>query len=113
MPGLGFSRALSLFLWGWTLLIGTGATLAMVLSPLAALGLHFVPLFLLVRVEEPADLCIGGLADIHHLGPAIILRKRAVLMDALHLRVFGIECVLHLGLLIGGEVEFLGQLLGT
>ena len=34
-------------------------------------------------------------------------------MQALHLGVFGLEEFLHFGLLIGGEVEFLGQFLGA
>jgi hypothetical protein len=43
------------------------------LSPLLALGLHLVPLLLLVRVEKSADLCVGGLANIHHLAAPILL----------------------------------------
>ena len=44
-----------------------------VLPPLLASGLHFVPLLLLVRVEKSADLGVGGLAKVHHLGVSIRL----------------------------------------
>src|SRR5208282_288816 len=98
-------------LLGWW--AGVGRTVAMALSPLLTLGLHFVPFFLLGRVEERADLRVAALADFHHFGVAILLGKRIVLMQALHLGVFGLEDFLHFGLLIGCEVEFLAQFLGA
>jgi hypothetical protein len=72
-------------------------------------GLHFVPLLLLISVEQPADLVVGALADIHHLRVAILLRKRRVLVQALHLRVLRLQGTQHFSLLIGGEVEMFGQ----
>ena len=41
--------------------------------------------------------------DVHHFGAAILLRKRAVLVQALHLGMFGLKGILHFGLLIGRE----------
>ena len=51
--------------------------------------------------------------DIHHFGVAIRLREGRVLVQALHLRVFGLEGILHFGLLIGGEVQMFGQFLSA
>ncbi len=78
------------------------------LSPLLTLGLHFVPLLLLVRVKERSYLRVAGLVDVHHFGAAILLGKRRVLVQGLHLGVFGLEDFLHFGLLIGVEFEFPG-----
>jgi len=86
---------------------GVGRAVVVALSPLTP-GLHFVPLFLLGRVEERSDLRVAGLVDVHHFGVAILLGKRRVLVQGLHLGVFGLEDFLHFGLLIGGELEFPG-----
>ena len=95
--------------WWWGLLVASGGRAVVVaLSPLLTFGLHFVPLFLLGRVEEGSDLRVAGLVDVHHFGVAILLGKRRVLVQGLHLGVFGLEDVLHFGLLIGGELEFPG-----
>ena len=84
-----------------------------ILHPLFTLGLHFVPLLLLRRVEERADLCVAGFVDLHHFGVAILLRVRSILAQALHLGALGLKCVLHFGLLIGGELKLFGQFLGA
>jgi len=81
----------------------------MILHPLLALGLHLIPLLLLCGVEQPADLVVGGLTDLHHLGVAILSGKRTVLLQALHLRLLGLQGSQHFRLLIGGEVELFGQ----
>ena len=101
--------------WWWGLLVASGGRAVVVaLSPLLTFGLHFVPVFLLGRVEESSDLRVAGLVDVHHFGVAILLGKRRVLgVQGLHLGVFGLEDVLHFGLLIGGELEFPGQFLGA
>jgi len=64
---------------------GVGWAVATVLSPLLTLGLHFIPFLLLGRVEERANLRVGALVDLHHFGVAILLGKRSVLAQALHL----------------------------
>lgn len=85
---------------------------AMILHALFALGLHFIPFLLLRRVEKRTHLRVRIVADIHHLRPAVLLRKRRILVQVLHLRLFGRENLLHLGLLIGRQVEMFGQFLG-
>jgi hypothetical protein len=92
-----------------TLLAGVGRARATLLHPLFPPGLHFVPLLLLIRVEERADLRIGFLVDLHHLGVAILLGERSVLVHALHLGALGLKSILHFGLLIGSEIELFGQ----
>jgi len=82
--------------------------MALALSPLLALGLHFVPLLLLGRIEQRADLRIAVLVEIHHFAAPVLLGRGVVLAKAFHLRVFGLQDVLHLSLLIGSELEFLG-----
>src|ERR1700722_10917024 len=84
-----------------------------VFHQLFALGLRLVPLLLLVRVEKGTHLCICVLTDVHHLRPAILLRSRGILVQALHLGLFRLEDLLHFGLLISSEVQLLGQFLGT
>ena len=83
-----------------------------VLHPLLMLGLHFVPLLLLSRIEEPADLRVGTVANLHHLGVAILLGKRGVLVQALHLGVFRLKGILHFRLLLGAEFEMFRQFPG-
>lgn len=85
----------------------------MLLHPLPPLGLHVVPLLLLVRVEERSDLRVGALVYLDHFGMAILLRKKSVLAQALHLGALGLKCILHPGLLIGGEFELFGQFSGA
>src|SRR5579863_131121 len=85
----------------------------MLLHPLFTLGLHFVPFLLLVGVEKRTDLCVAGLVDLHHFGMAILLRTGSILPQALHLRAFGLQRVLHFGLLIRGELQLFRQFLGT
>ena len=88
-------------------------SLVMVFHPLLAPGLHVVPLLLLVRVKQPADLSVGILMNFHHLRATIILRKGRILAKTLHLGLLRLKGILHLGLLIRGEVQMLGQFLGA
>src|SRR5271155_2099331 len=74
----------------------------MALHPLVAPGLHLVPLFLLGRVKRRADLRVGVFPNIHHFAVPVLLGERAVLVQGLHLR-----------LLIGGEIELFGEMLGA
>jgi hypothetical protein len=67
----------------------------------------------LVRVKKRAYLGICVLADVHHFGAAVLLRKRRVLVEALHLSLLGLEDLLQFGLLIGREVKLLGEFLGA
>jgi len=99
----------------WALLAGAGVrrARATVLHPLLTLSLHFVPLRLLIRVKERADLRVGALVDLHHFGAAILPGERSVLAQALHLGAFGLKYALHFVLLIGGEFELFGQFLGA
>src|SRR5579863_4338920 len=83
------------------------------MHPLFTVSLHLVPLLLLGRVEKPTDLLVGALADLHHFGAPIILGKRAVLVQALHLGALGLKRFLYFCLLIGAELESLGQLFGA
>jgi len=93
------------------LLVGTSHLTSV--SPALTLCLHFVPLFLLIRVEKGADLGISRLTNVHHFAVAILLRQRAILVQAFHLRMFRFENALHFGLLIRCEFEFPGQLLSA
>ena len=101
-----------MLLLGWGRIASRLAFLV-VLHTLLAMGLHFIPLLLLVRIEQGANLRGGGLVDIHHFAAPILWGRRSVLVQAFHLRVFGLEEILHFGLLVGGEVEFSGELLGA
>src|ERR1700722_16278888 len=107
-----FDNQISLLLGrrGRSLVAGTGVRRTMALHPLLPLGLHVVPLLLLGRVEDPANLRVGAFADVHHFGAAIVAGNRSVLAKAFHLGMFRSESILHFGLLIGSEAEFLGQL---
>ena len=78
------------------------------LHPLFSAGLHFIPFFLLRRVECRADLRVAGLMDVHHLRAAILLRGRTILSQAVHLSALRLEKILHLGLLVVGELEMFG-----
>src|ERR1700684_4582449 len=80
-----------------------------IVLPLPTLGLHLVPFLLLVRVQHCADLRVSRLADVHHLGVSILLGKRTILVQALHLRMLGLQRLLHLGLLIGSQIKLLRQ----
>ena len=82
-------------------------------SPVLTLCLHLVPLLLLIRIEKGADLGVGRLMNVHHFAVTILLRQRAILVQALHLRVFGFENALYFGLLIRCKFEFVGQLLSA
>src|SRR5579864_1636209 len=57
------------------------------LHHLLVMALHLLQLFLLVGVQKAADLIIRSLMDVHHLGPAVLLRKRRIRVDTLHLRL--------------------------
>src|ERR1700733_11007813 len=100
-----------LLLRRWGLLAGVGIwrTAVTVLHPLLALGLHLVPLLLLPRIQNRADLVVGALVDLHHLGVPILLGDRGILAQAFHLGTRGLENVLHFGLLIGSQLELSGQ----
>ena len=59
------------------------------------LGPHPVPLLQLSRVEETANLRVGARVDLQTLEVAIVLGKRSVLTQALHLGALGLEDVLR------------------
>src|SRR5271166_6147961 len=81
--------------------------------PLLAFCLHPIPLLLLGRVQEPANLRVGHLPDVHHFSAPILLRKRSVLMQTFHLGLLGLQSSQHFRLLIRREIEFLGQSRGA
>jgi hypothetical protein len=81
----------------------------MILHSLLALGLHFVPLFLLIGVKHGTNLRIAGFMDVHHFGTAILLGLGRILVQALHLGALGLKDVLHFGLLIRSKFESLSQ----
>src|SRR5208283_3997337 len=60
----------------WPLLSGAarGRTLPMLFHPLLTTRLHLVQLLLLLRVEQAANLRVGVLPDLGHLGVTIRLR---------------------------------------
>src|SRR5579863_1122287 len=109
-------NSLRFLLWRWRrLLSGTrvGRALPAIVHSLLTLGLYFVPLFLLVGVQQRPHLSVSVLVNIHHLGAAILARKRTVLPQRFHLGAFRLEDVLRFRLLIGAELELFGQFLGA
>ena len=71
--------------------------------------LHLDELGLLVGRQHRLDLIVGALADALGLGPFVLLRHGRVLVHAHHLLLFLIQHRFDLRLLVGSEVERLGQ----
>jgi hypothetical protein len=69
-----------------------------------------ISLFLIVA-ENGVDLGVGLVVDAPHLGAAIVLAKGLVLGERLHFLAASNEERFDLGLLIGGEVEIVGEAL--
>src|SRR5579883_915501 len=85
-----------------------------VVAPLHALllaGLHGIPLFLLIRIEQASNLAVGRLVNVHHLGAPIGRREGRIGVDLLHIGARRLQNVLHLRLLVGAQVQLLGQYL--
>ncbi|HZC24125.1 MAG TPA: hypothetical protein VE866_12350 [Candidatus Binatia bacterium] len=55
--------------------------------PLSMAALHFIPLLLLIGIQQPTDLVIRGLMDFHHLRAPVILESGSVAMQTLYLRL--------------------------
>src|SRR5215468_11293236 len=109
MSALPCSAELLLIRGGWGCRGWLLASFETVISP----RLHFVPLLLLIRIEQGANVVVGCLVSVHHFGATILLRGGGVSMNLLHLLLLRLEDVGHLCFLVSAKVEAFRQHLGA
>jgi hypothetical protein len=81
----------------------------MLLHPLTPLLLHLIVLLLLIVIQHCFDLGIAGLPEAPHFCPAVLLGKRAVVVDALHLLLPIGQDRQNLIFLVVGEIQPLAE----
>jgi hypothetical protein len=90
--------------------LGVVVTLAlMLLHPLTPLLLHLIVLLFLIVVQHRFDLGIAVLPETPHFCPALLLGKRAVVVDALHLLLPIGQDRQNLSFLVVGKIQPLAE----